>query len=98
MNNRRILLKPYGTAVFQNLQEEVWLEGKIKNPYFNKKTHMYRRLRWWRENCGIRDTILLFHPYSPDLAPSDFYRFSNFKKFVSGKRFVSIEVERVNEY
>ncbi|CAK9806460.1 Histone-lysine N-methyltransferase SETMAR [Anthophora plagiata] len=33
---------------------------------------------------------LLKHPaYSPDLAPSDYYLFSNLNKFLAGKRFTS---------
>lgn len=44
---------------------------------------------------------LLDHPpYSPDLAPSDFYLFPNLKKFLAGKRFTSNEdaITVVNHY
>lgn len=44
---------------------------------------------------------LLEHPaYSPDLAPSDYYLFTNLKKFLAGKHFTSNEdaIAAVDEY
>lgn len=39
----------------------------------------------------LRCEILDHPPYSPDLAPSDFYLFLTFKKFLVGKHFSSNE-------
>ena len=37
--------------------------------------------------------LLLYPPYSPDLAPSDFFLFPNLKKWLCGKRFQANEEE-----
>lgn len=39
----------------------------------------------------LKYEILEHPPYSPDLAPSDYYLFPNLKKFLGGKRFASNE-------
>jgi hypothetical protein len=49
-------------------------------------------------DCGYE--ILPFTPYSPDLAPSDFYLFPKLKTKLHGRRFGSNEgvIEAVNEF
>lgn len=44
--------------------------------------------------------LLPHPPYSPDLAPSDYYLFSNLKKWLSGKKFYSNEevIAETNAY
>ena len=37
----------------------------------------------------LRFELLPYSPYSPDLAPSDFYLFADLKKMLQGKRFSS---------
>ena len=37
------------------------------------------------EGCGL--TLLSHPPYSPDLAPSDFYLFNNLKRNLRGQRY-----------
>ena len=37
----------------------------------------------------LRYELLPLPPYSPDLAPSDYFLFSNLKKWLGGKRFYS---------
>jgi histone-lysine N-methyltransferase SETMAR len=39
--------------------------------------------------CGFQ--VLNHHPYSPDLAPSDYYLFPNIKKDLRGKKLESDE-------
>ena len=39
----------------------------------------------------LRFELLPHPPYSPDLAPSDFYLFPNFKRWLQGQRFSSNE-------
>ena len=48
--------------------------------------------------CGYE--ILLHLPYSPDMAPSDFYLFSNLKPYLRGTQYRSNGgvIEAVNEY
>ena len=38
--------------------------------------------------CDLKFGELCHPPYSPDLAPSDYYLFSNLKKFLRGTRFL----------
>ena len=44
----------------------------------------------------LRYELLPHPPYSPDLAPSDFFLFPNLKKWLAGKKFTSNE-EAINE-
>lgn len=48
----------------------------------------------------LRYELLAHPPYSPDLAPSDFYLFPHLKKFLRGTRFSSNDevIGTVNEY
>jgi len=39
----------------------------------------------------LRFELVAHPPYSPDLAPSDYYLFSNLKRWLQGKRFTSNE-------
>lgn len=41
----------------------------------------------------LRYDLLPHPPYSPDLAPSDYYLFPNLKRWLQGKRFYSNEFE-----
>ena len=50
------------------------------------------------EECGYE--ILPHPPYSPDLAPSDYFLFPNLKSYMKGKRFDSDEdvIDEVESY
>ena len=37
----------------------------------------------------LKHKLVRYPPYSPDLAPSDYYLFPNLKKWLGGKRFTS---------
>jgi len=39
----------------------------------------------------LRFELIVHPPYSPDLAPSDYYLFPNLKRWLQGKRFTSNE-------
>ncbi|KOC61938.1 Histone-lysine N-methyltransferase SETMAR [Habropoda laboriosa] len=39
----------------------------------------------------LKFELLLHAPYSPDLAPSDYFLFPNLKKWLGGKRFANNE-------
>jgi hypothetical protein len=46
---------------------------------------------------SLKFTVALHPPYSPDLAPSDFWLFPNLKETLKGQLFVSdAEVEAAN--
>ena len=64
----------------------------------NCRVHKANKVQQIINDCGF---IELRHPpYSPDLAPSDFFLFKNLKKHLRGKRFASDEEleEAVEEY
>lgn len=94
----------YYAELLQRLKHEV----QIKRPHLAKKKILFHH-----DNAPAHSSIvamskihelkfeLMLHPpYSPDLAPSDYYLFPNLKKWLGGKRFKSNEevIEAVNEY
>lgn len=94
----------YYAELLQRLKHEV----QIKWPHLAKKKILFHH-----DNAPAHSSIvamskihelkfeLIPHPpYSPDLAPSDYYLFPNLKKWLGGKRFKSNEVviEAVNQY
>ena len=48
----------------------------------------------------LRYELLLHPPYSPDLAPSNYFLFPNLKKWLGGKRFYSNDeiISQTNTY
>ena len=86
--------KSDASEIITNLWEEQISKVKKERKKKKKKT---TALSHW----DLRYNDLPIHPpYSPDLAPSDFYLSPNLKKFVTGKHFTSNEVaERaIDEY
>lgn len=94
----------YYADLLQRLSHEV----KIKRPHLAKKKILFHH-----DNAPAHTSIvamakindlkfeLMPHPpYSPDLAPSDYYLFPNLKKWLGGKRFADNEevIEAVNGY
>lgn len=83
----------YYSSLLDRLKEEV----KQKRPHLAKK-----KIRYHHDNAPSHSSLIaqgkLYElgfelvpqpPYSPDLAPSDFYLFPNLKRWLSGKRFYS---------
>lgn len=94
----------YYAQLLQRLKHEV----SAKRPHMAKKKILFHH-----DNAPAHTSIvavakindlkfeLMPHPpYSPDLAPSDYFLFPNLKKWLGGKRFGSNEevIEAVNQY
>ena len=70
---------------------------KKKRPHMAKKNPMFQQdyapvhksMKTMVKLNDLRFELLPHSPYSPDLAPSDFYLFADLKKMLQGKRFSS---------
>lgn len=62
-----------------------------KKSFFTKTTAHKSVTRSMSKFNGLKYQLLDHPPYSPDLAPSDFYPFRNLKQFFRGKHFLSTE-------
>ena len=81
---------------------------KKKRPHLTKKKVLFHHDNAPAHTSAIataklfdlRYEILLHPPYSPDLAPSDYFLFSNMKAWLAGKIFSSNEeiIAATNEY
>lgn len=93
---------------YANLLQRLSKEVKIKRPHLAKKKILFHH-----DNAPSHTSIvamakindlkfeLMPHPpYSPDLAPSDYFLFPNLKKWLGGKRFADNEevISAVNGY
>lgn len=66
-----------------NHHHQFWLQ------HDNASAHRSRLVRHF---CEVTDTKIVQHPpYSPDLAPSDFFLFARIKKELRGVRFANVE-------
>lgn len=87
----------YYTSLLDRLNEEI----KKKRPNLTKQ----KKVLFHHDNAPAHTALnvvtkfneldheVLPHPaYSPDLAPSDFYLFPNFKRWLQGKKFHSMEM------
>ncbi|EFN65216.1 Histone-lysine N-methyltransferase SETMAR, partial [Camponotus floridanus] len=60
--------------------------------------------KWMKENLvaklmELRFRLVPYPPYSPDLAPSDYYLFLNMKKWLAGRFYLNEEViAKTNAY
>lgn len=85
----------YYANLLQRLSEEI----KIKRPHLSKKKVLFHQDNAPVHTSGIamakieelKFELLPHAPYSPDLAPSDYFLFPNLKKWLGGKRFASNE-------
>lgn len=94
----------YYASLLQRLSEEI----KEKHPHLKKKKILLHQDNARVHTCAFSmakivelKMELLQHPaYSPDLAPSDYFLFSNLKKWLGGRRFASNEdvIAQRNEY
>ena len=91
----RTITGVYYAALLDRLVDEI----KEKRPHLQKKKILYHDDNAPSHTSIIAQTkkhelgLELFShpPYSPDLAPSDYYLFSNLKRWLCGKRFQSNE-------
>ena len=61
-----------------------------KKPLFQQDTALvHKSMKTMVKLNDLRFELLPHTPYSPNLAPSDFYPFADLKKMLQGKRFSS---------
>lgn len=83
----------YYASLLSKLNDEI----KIKRPHLKRKKVLFHHDNAPAHSSTVvhekldelRYELLPHPPYSPDLAPSDFFLFPNLKKWLSGKRFRS---------
>ena len=83
----------YYIALLDRLDDAI----KKKRPYMAKKKPLFQQdnapvhksIKTMVKLNDLRFELLPHPPYSPDLAPSDFYLFADLKKMLHGKRFSS---------
>ena len=100
--------KTINSEYYCNLLDQLDKNIREKRPGLQKKTIIFHQ-----DNARVHTSFLtmvklnelkyeLFEhpPYSPDLAPSDYYLFRNLKQFLRGKRFSSNEeaIAAVEQY
>ena len=83
----------YYIALLDRLEDAI----KKKRPYMAKEKPLFQQdnapvhksIKTMVKLNDLRFELLPHPPYSPDLAPSDFYLFADLKKMLQGKRFSS---------
>lgn len=91
----RTITGDYYVALLDRLNDEI----KKKRPHMAKKKVLFHHdnapahssLKAMVKLNDLRYELLPHPPYSPDLAPSDYYLFPNLKRWLQGKRFHSNE-------
>lgn len=81
----------YYVTLLDRLDKEI----KEKRPHLKKKKVLFHHdnapahssMKAMVKLNSLRYELLLHPPYSPDLAPSDYYLFPNLKRWLQGKRF-----------
>ena len=94
----------YYADLLQSLKAEI----KTKRPHLAKKKILFHQDNASIHTCAVamaklhelRFELIPHPPYSPDLAPSDFFLFPSLKKWLGGRKFSSnVAVEAaVNNY
>ena len=91
----RTITGEYYAALLDKLNDEI----KKKRPHMAKKKVLYHHdnapshtsLKAMVKLDQLRFELVAHPPYSPDLAPSNYYLFPNLKRWLQGKRFTSNE-------
>ena len=96
----RTVNKEYYLEVMQSLREAVrrkrpdaWQENRWMLQHDNEPSHSSFIVRDLAKHAM---TVLPQPPYSPDLAPADFFLFTKLKSTLKGRRFESIEAITTN--
>lgn len=85
----------YYCALLDRLKNEI----AKKRPHLSKKKCIFlqdnapahKSIKTMAKLHELRFELLLHPPYSPDLAPSDYYLFPNFKRWLQGQKFATNE-------
>lgn len=86
-------------AYYSSLLDRLKIEIAEKRPHLKKKKPLYHHDNAPVHSCLVAQAklheigfeLVPQPPYSPDLAPSDYYLFPNLKRWLTGKRFYSNE-------
>ena len=95
MEKEKTITEEYYSRLLKRLRSELVRRrrGKLRNGVLllhdNAPAHRARQAIETADQCGY--DILPHPPYSPDLAPSDFFLFPNLKKLIKGRRFEDIK-------
>lgn len=95
MEHGRTITGPYYVTLLDRLVDEI----KRKRPYVKRKKILFLQDNASPHTCHVSTEkfeqlgfeLIPHPPYSPDLAPSDYYLFPNLKRWLRGKRFESNE-------
>lgn len=93
---------------YSSLLSRLSYEIKAKRPHLKKKKILLHQDNARVHTCTVsmakimelKFELLPHPPYSPDLAPSDFFLFPNLKKWLGGQRFMSDDevITKTEEY
>jgi len=73
---------------------DAWRENRLMLQHDNALSHSSLLVRDFLAKYAM--TVLPQPPYSPDLAPADFFPIPNFKSMLKGRRFKSTEAIKTN--
>lgn len=91
--------KTINSEYYMALLDRLSAEIKKKRPHMQKKKVLFQQdnapchksMKTMVKLDELRFELLPHPPYSPDLAPSDYWLFANMKKMLQGKKFASNE-------
>ncbi|KAM8703159.1 hypothetical protein ACLKA7_007868 [Drosophila subpalustris] len=92
---RKTITSDYYIALLERLKEEI----SEKRPHLQKKKVLFHQdnapshksMKTMAKLHELGFELLPHPPYSPDLAPSDFFLFSDLKRMLAGKKFSADE-------
>ena len=95
LEKRQMVAGAYYASLLHQLSKEI----KKKGPHLKKKEILFHQDNARVHTCAVsmaklmklKFELLQHPPYSPYLAPSDFFLFPNLKKWLGGQRFTSNE-------
>jgi transposase len=92
----RALSGSYATSSWgsQEKRPDAWRENRWMPQHDNAPSHSSFLVRDFSDKHAT--TVLPQPPYSPDLAPADFFLFPKLKSTLKGRRFESIEAIKTN--
>ena len=91
INHQRLLRCVIGSIERRNLKKTASFVLKKKSIFLQDKAPVHKSIKTIAKINTLRFELLSRLPYSPDLAPSDFYLFPNLKRWLQGQRYSSNE-------
>ena len=84
------MLHSFGSAGWKNSWEKIGFQAQ-KIIFHQDNAHAHKSILTTTKVNELNYELLEHPPYSPDLAPSDYYLFRNLKQFLRWKRFYICE-------